>query len=534
MSDHDKKGDLEKIKDKFFSNVTHEFRTPLTLILGPVEQMLRGELDAQTRQRLLLVQRNALQLQRLIDELLDISKIESEDVKVEVQYSDFARFANDLFESFRTIAEEKPLEYQWEGPTEEINMYFDHRKWQKVLYNLISNAIKFTDGGGGVFVRLSMKRDQVEFEVSDTGIGIVESKLPHVFDRFYQEETHVRLYQGTGIGLALVKELVELMGGKITVESVKFQGTTFKVKIGALRREAELPDSWVVITPQADQQISEKKSEHHLRSDVYPITDPNSKDEDLPLVLVVEDHNEMRAFVKSLLDEKYEVIVANTGQEGLQKAIETVPDLIVSDVSMPEMDGFEMARLIREEDAVNHVPLVFLTARDQEVDRLQGWEEGGQAYITKPFNDEELLSVCRNMLDQRSRMFSYFKRVVETQKKEESKPLTKSESFLLRIQQVVDSHLDRTDFGVEELSQELFMSRTQVHRKIKALTGLSTSIFVRNYKLSKSMTLLKETDKSVSEVAYELGFSSPAYFSKCFSEWSGKSPSTVQKENGNE
>lgn len=534
MSEEQKKLDLERIKDKFFSNVTHEFRTPLTLILGPVEQMLRGELDEHTRQRLLLIQRNALQLQRLIDELLDISKIENEDVKVEVSYSDFARFFKDLFESFRLIAEEKPLDFQWEGPTEGVELFFDHRKWQKVMYNLISNAIKFTDGGGGVFVRFTELNGQIELQVSDTGIGIVESKLPYVFDRFYQEETHVRLYQGTGIGLSLVKDLVELSGGTISVDSVKFQGTTFTVRFPAYRREAELPEPWLVIPPQAENQNIDKETENKRRSDVHPIVDPQTKSEELPLIQVIEDHNEMRQFVKDLLEKDHEVITARNGQEGLQMAIEQVPDLIVSDVNMPEMDGFEMVRLLREEEIANHIPVIFLTARDEEVDRLQGWDKGAQAYLTKPFNDKELIAVCRNILAQRDRMFGYFKRVMEQQRLESNKPLSKSESFLFRLQQVVDKHLDQSDFGVEDLSRELYMSRTQVHRKIKALTGLSTTIFVRNYKLSKSLSMLKEIDKSVSEVAYELGFSSPAYFSKCFSEWSGKSPSAVQKENAHE
>ena len=534
MGQEPREEDLEKIKDKFFSNITHEFRTPLTLILGPVEQLLRTELDAHTRQRLLLVQRNALQLQRLIDELLDISKIENEDVVVEASNADFARFMHGLFLSFQPIAEEKQLSLQWEGPEDDLTLFFDHRKWQKVLYNLISNAIKFTDGGGNVFVRLHDHGDEVELQVSDTGIGIVESKLPYVFDRFYQDETHVRLYQGTGIGLSLVKELVEMMGGTIDVSSVKFQGTTFTVKFSALRREGDLPVDWVVLPPQLDEVPDTTDAKPKLRSDVYPIVDPKTKGQEAPLVLVVEDNNEMREFVRSLLDTEYEVISARNGQEGLQMAIEQVPDLIVSDVNMPEIDGFEMLRLIREEEIIDHVPIIFLTARRADEDRQQGWDEGAQAYLTKPFNEDELKSVCRSMMDLRDKMLNHLRKVIEHQKQEEERPLTKAESFLLRIQQVVDTHLDESEFGVEELSQELFMSRTQVHRKIKALTGLSTSIYVRNYKLSKSMELLRDVDKPVSEVAYELGFSSPAYFSKCFSEWCGKTPTEVQKEAANE
>jgi len=294
----------------------------------------------------------------------------------------------------------------------------------------VSNAIKFTDGGGGVFVRFAEIGDHVELQVSDTGIGIVESKLPFVFDRFYQEETHVRLYQGTGIGLSLVKELVELMGGTITDDSVKFQGTTFTVRFPAFRREAGLPEQWLVIPPQAAERIEDHKAESKRRSDVHPIVDAQTKSEDAPLILVVEDHNEVRHFVKGLLDKDFEVITARNGQEGLQIAIEQVPDVIVSDVNMPEMDGFEMARLLREEDVVNHIPVIFLTARDEDVDRMQGWEEGAQAYLTKPFNEDELLQVCHNMLEQRDRMYAYFKRVVEIQKKkDEKKSLTKSESF---------------------------------------------------------------------------------------------------------
>ena len=238
------------------------------------------------------------------------------------------------------------------------------------------------------------------------------------------------MYQGTGIGLSPVKELVELMGGTITDDSVKFQGTTFTVRFPAFRREADLPEQWLVIPPQAAERIEDHKAESKRRSDVHPIVDAQTKSEDAPLILVVEDHNEVRHFVKGLLDKDFEVITARNGQEGLQIAIEQVPDVIVSDVNMPEMDGFEMARLLREEDVVNHIPVIFLTARDEDVDRMQGWEEGAQAYLTKPFNEDELLQVCHNMLEQRDRMYAYFKRVVEIQKKkDEKKSLTKSESF---------------------------------------------------------------------------------------------------------
>lgn len=520
--------DVEKLKDQFFSNITHEFRTPLTLILGPVEQLLRNDYDAQTHHRLLMIQRNALQLQKLIDELLDISKIENEKVTVAVFNSDFARFFHDLFESFRSIAEEKSLVLNWEGPKSGLSIYYDGSKWKKVLYNLISNAVKFTDGGGAVRVRLKEDGDHIEFSVSDTGIGIVESKLPHVFDRFYQEDpTHVRLYQGTGIGLALVKELVELNHGTIKVSSVKYQGSTFTVRFPAYRREKELPGNWPVIAPEAELHIV---SENNWRqsTDVYPIVDTQTKEGEHPVVLVVEDNNEMRPFIRSILSEEFEVITAQNGEEGLQLAMEQVPDIIVSDVNMPKMDGFEMLKLIRAEEVISHVPVIFLTARDSEVDRLKGLKEGAESYLTKPFNNDELLLVVKNMLQHRDRLFEFFKNQVVIEKVSEARPLSREQSFLLRIQNIIDRNLDDPLFSVETLSQELFMSRTQVHRKLKALTSTSTSIYVRNYKLEKAKRMILDSEDSITEIAYKHGFSSPAYFSKCFNEFFGQSPSTLK------
>ena len=528
MSKKKKAKDIEKLKDQFFSNVTHEFRTPLTLILGPVEQLLRNEYDAQTQQRLLMIQRNALQLQKLIDELLDISKIENEKVTMAVFNADFARFAHDLFESFRPIAEDKALRLVWEGPSSGMLVFYDGAKWKKVLYNLISNAIKFTDGGGAVTARLKEEDNQIQFTITDTGIGIVESKIPHVFDRFYQEDpTHVRLYQGTGIGLALVKELVELNNGTIEVSSVKYQGSTFTVRFPAYRRESELPPNWPVIPPEAELLTSNTETQRHS-TDVYPIVDTQTKEGEHPVVLVVEDNNEMRPFIKSILTNEYEVITAQNGEEGLQLALEQVPDLILSDVNMPKLDGFEMLHLLRKEEVASHIPVIFLTARDSEIDRIQGRQEGAESYITKPFNSEELLLVVKNMLAHRDRLFEYFKTQFVFEEVNGNKPLSREESFLLRIQKIVDTSMDDPLFSVETLSKELFMSRTQVHRKLKALTNTSTSIYVRNYKLEKARKMILESDDSITEIAYKHGFSSPAYFSKCFSEFFGESPSGIK------
>jgi len=477
-----------------------------------------------------MIQRNALQLQKLIDELLDISKIENEKVTVTVFNSDFARFFHDLIESFRSVAEEKSLVLNWEGPSAGLPIYYDGSKWKKVLYNLISNAIKFTDGGGAVHVRLKDNEDHIEFSISDTGIGIVECKIPHVFDRFYQEDpTHVRLYQGTGIGLALVKELVELNHGTIEVSSVKYQGSTFTVRFPAYRREKDLPADWPVIPPEAEMHIvSEAPSRQS--TDVYPIVDSKTKEGEYPVVLVVEDNNEMRPFIRSVLSEEFEVITAQNGEEGLQLAMEQVPDIVVSDVNMPKMDGFEMLKLIRNEEVISHVPVVFLTARDSEVDRLTGLKEGAESYLTKPFNSDELLLVVRNMLQHRDRLFEFFKTQVVIEEVSDTKPLSREQSFLLRIQGIIDRNLDDPLFSVEILSQELFMSRTQVHRKLKALTNTSTSIYVRNYKLEKARRMILNSEDNITEIAYKHGFSSPAYFSKCFNEFFGHSPSQLKSK----
>jgi signal transduction histidine kinase/DNA-binding response OmpR family regulator len=499
--EYEKLKELDQLKSRFFANISHEFRTPLTLILGPVENLLSSRPDPEKAQNYYhLIQRNAERLLRLINQVLDLSKLDAGKMQLDLRFENLLPLLKGMTFSFETLAETKKTQLVFESRLESAWLYFDCDKMEHVFSNLLSNAFKFTPEGGVVKVAASLAEsgEWLQIEVSDTGSGIEEEQLSRLFDRFYQGAEASRIGEpGTGIGLALAKELVELHQGKISVESRLGQGARFTIL---------LPYGKDVVLPQVAE-AAELARENTL--------------------LLVEDNPDMRAFIRETLAGAYRVIEAADGQEGVEKAFEHIPDIIVSDVMMPRMDGLQLCDTLKNDERSSHIPIVLLTAKADIESRLAGLERGADEYLAKPFNREELLIRARNLLEGRRRLRERYASL-QPPEPTENKDLLIEDAFLQKIRGIVEERLSDVDFEIDKLARIVGMSRSQLFRKVKALTGQSPSIFIRNVRLQRGRELLLTTQMNVSEVAYEVGFSAPGYFSDAFMEAYGVRPSQVR------
>lgn len=520
---------LDLVKSDFFSNVTHEFRTPLTLILGHLEQVIPKITDDRAKKELIVVRRNAKLLEKLINQLLDIAKIEADRMDLDLRKGNIVPLLNEIQRSFNSLAERKGVGMKFEVQEETINMDFDPDKVELIFYNLLSNAFKFTDKGEvSLQVGKAEKdgRGYCKLVVQDTGIGIVEEQIPKVFDRFYQSEnSRWRKNKGTGIGLALVKDLVELHEGTIDLKSISGVGTEITILLPLEQKllnqgaEMEIP-AMEPIDPDMETAIEFDTPKETLTEEELSAQN---------IVLVIEDNDDIRNFLRLTLEPTYRVFDTIDGESGIEKALEIVPDVIVCDVMMPGKDGFEVTKLLKKQEKTSHVPIILLTAKAGVENRITGLETGADAYVPKPFSSEELHARIKNLIEGRKKLKEKFSRSLLVKPEVVAEP-SMEEKFLLRVKKVVEEHLDDENFSVEELSRKVGMSRAQLHRKLIALTGKSASRFVRNYRLEHAYQLLENRVGTVSEIAYRVGYSSPAYFTKCFTEDFGISPSQVKKD----
>lgn len=520
--------ELDQIKSDFFSNVTHEFRTPLTLILGHLEQIIPKVSDQKMQHELKIVLRNSKQLEKLINQLLDISKLEANKMELDLRHGDVVGFLEEITESFMGLAAKRGIELKFLNHVRELEMDFDPDKVELIFYNLLSNAFKFTEHGT---ISLKINKvtvegvDMVEVGVQDTGIGIVEEQIPKVFDRYYQSQnSRWRKNKGTGIGLALVKELVELHGGEIKLKSISGVGTEITVSLPAYAK-LKVEDGKIVEVPSMAGDTTELEPvDHTIKEVAFTEEDIEASN----IILVVEDNPDIRNFLRLTLEPDYKVFEAEDGEEGRLKALDIIPDLVLSDVMMPIKDGFELAKALKKDEKTSHIPVILLTAKAGVESRVEGIETGADAYLPKPFSSRELRAIISNLIEGRIKLKEKFSRQLLIRPERTQEP-SMEEKFLMKVRDVVEEHLDDEHFSVEEMSRLVGMSRAQLHRKLSALTGKSASRFVRTYRLQHAMNLLENNSGTVSEIAYKVGFSSPAYFTKCFSEEFGMSPSHVKK-----
>lgn len=517
---------LEQLKTKFFTNVSHEFRTPLTLIIAPLDKIIKHTTDEEQVRQLNLVQRNAKRLLNLVNQLLDFRKMEVQEIKLHPSIGDIVRFCEDISQSFMDIAEKKKIQFSFSSDIDSLEIYFDKDKIEKILFNLLSNAFKYTYDNGVVSVNLiyhppvnNEGDGTLAIEVKDTGIGIPASQHEKIFERFFQTEVPESMVnQGTGIGLAITKEFVKLHNGIITVKSEPDHGSCFTVSLPAKRIYES--SARTVTTPlpaeNAEQIIFEE----------------SKKGDKKKTILIVEDNEDLRFYLKDNLKGEYHIEEATNGKEGWEKIKLLNPDLVVSDIMMPLMDGIELARKIKTETPTAHIPIILLTAMGSEEKQLEGLKTGVNDYITKPFTFEILASRINNLLAQQKVLQKRFQKQIDVNPGEVTiTPV--DEKFLKQALDAVEKQIDNPDFSVEDLSREMCMSRVTLYRKIVSLTGRSPLEFIRSIRLKRAVQLLNKSGMSIAEIAYEVGFNDPKIFSKFFKEEFNVLPSQYIANNRN-
>ncbi|MCX6581585.1 MAG: response regulator [Candidatus Aminicenantes bacterium] len=535
--------EMDKIKSRFFANISHEFRTPLTLILGPLEQMLTGPREEEKAQKnkMRLMLRNSQRLLGLINQLLELSKFDSGQMKLQICRQNIVPFLKGVLHSFDSLALQKELELEFQTQAENISLNYDPVRLEEVFSNLLSNAIKFTPAGGKITMAVKVNKvlpgteggkeqDILEVSVSDTGPGIPREALAYIFDRFYQADSTYEYHrQGTGIGLAIAKEIIELHHGEIEAISQQDEGMGARFVIRLPMGKAHLKPGEIVESFPAPKQLGAPGS-------VAPVAKEDEEEEIVKgpegpgknIILVVEDSADVREYIRGALEPLYAVVEAKDGEQGLEKAGEMVPDLIICDVMMPGKDGFEVCREIKSNRVTSHIPVILLTAKAGEENILTGFETGADDYITKPFSTRILSARIKNLIDIRSRLQENLGREM-TLKPVKTAVSKIDREFLKDLQAVINENISDPDFNVDSLCKKLCMSHSNLFRKIEALSGETPTEFIRAYRLKRGAELLKKKSVTILEVAIEVGFSSANYFAKCFKEKFHQLPSEYQE-----
>ena len=526
----ERKQQLDLLKIKFFTNVSHEFRTPLTLILTPIEKLIKSATNSDQAKQMQMIQRNAKRLLNLVNELLEFRKIEVQELVLNLTRSEINSFVKDIFQSFTDLSDNKNIQFTYSSSINELNIYFDTTKLERILFNLLSNAFKFTPNGGSIKVELNIKTipnqditNWIEIKVTDTGIGIAANKHEKIFERFFQNDLPGNmLNQGSGIGLSLAKEFTKLHGGTISVESETGKGSCFTVLLPVNEKITESDEAY-----KSNLYISSTSAEYSANSEEDGVL-LSSK----PLVLIVEDNDDFRFYLKDNLQKHYKIIEAENGSKGWLLAINKTPDLIVSDVMMPEMDGIELCKKIKTDMRTSHIPVILLTARASEEQKIQGYETGADEYIIKPFNYEILEIRINNLIKQRNKLQKNFQKQIEINPSE-IVVTSLDEKLMQKALDLVEKNIGNPDFSVEELSKELGMSRAHLYNKLISLTGKSPIEFIRILRLKRAAQLLAKSQMSVSEIAFNVGFNNPKYFSQYFKAEFNVLPSEFKMENQN-
>ncbi len=519
-----------RAKLEFFTNISHEFRTPLTLILGPLQQVMKHfEGDKYIRQQLSIIDKNTHRLLRLINQLLDFRKAESGNLSVQVAEGNFVKFIKEVKLAFVALANEKKIDLQLHTSSNVINLWYDRDHFEKVLFNLLSNAFKHTPEGGTIQLKVFEKKDNVLIMVEDTGEGISPQYAEKIFDRFYTQEGNLHYDTGTGIGLALTKNLVELHHGTIAVESELNKFTRFTIDIP--KGSDHYKPEEIIENFQDSEAINQYAI---IDSDEFSGAAPEVLDKDLTeldRILVVEDNPDVLAFIKSIFIGEFAVFEAKNGQEGLELALEEIPDIIISDVMMPVMDGISLCRELKNNEKTSHIPVIMLTARTSFIYRSEGFENEADDYITKPFNANLLKVRTINLINSRKKLRKLFARQDQLTLEPTQVTLTSSdETFIRKALESIEKNMSNSEYGVEDLGNDVGFSRMQLYRKLKAMTGMSANEFIRSIRLKRAAQLIAQNELTIAEVTYQVGFSDLQYFRKSFKKQFGCNPSDYNQE----
>lgn len=513
--------ELTLSKMSFFTNISHEFRTPLTLILGPLENLIKEEKDIEKQQVLGLMQRNAERLLRLINQILELRKLEHGKMKLHVKQIEGVSFLSSIVNSFTELAERKKINLTYDWTPGQIILWYDPDMLDKCIYNILSNAFKFTPEGGKIQVQILQTENEIRLSISDTGKGMDEETQQRLFERFYQG-TNDDSIPGSGIGMHLVKSIVDLHGGTIRVESKEGKGTNIMLSI--LLGKAHFRTEEIDLSPTDLSSMHQNTEKETLTTSALSAQKKNEN------ILLVEDDEDMRSYIIQELKDDYSIEVAVNGKQGLSKVLKIMPDLIITDVMMPGMNGIELCRQIKKNEETCHIPVIILTAQGSIEHRIEGLESGADSYIPKPFNSQHLKTRIEKLIELRRQMKERFSKSLNMEAQEVT--LTSTDEKLL--QQVIDhirTHIEDPMLSVEGMSKELGISRTHLYRKLKALTGQSPVDFIRMIRMKQAAYLLSTGKLSVSEVGYKVGYNTPSYFSSCFSVHFGMSPTVYIEKN---
>ena len=527
---------LEKLNNKklqFFTNISHEFRTPLTLIINPLEDILKSRnLSPEVHNKLKIVHKSSDRLSRLINELMDFNKLEFNKIFLQAKKIEVVAFTQSIISYFNEEAAARNITINFESSVEELEDWLDPKMLEKILFNIISNAFKFTPDNGAITVSIDQsdaengliingnKVPSFSITITDTGSGIRKKDLNRIFDRFYQVNNVNKDYYGsTGIGLEVVKEFTELHKGKINVESEVGQGTKFTVTFPlgkSFYKKSEIVDEVFKIEKNKNQATIEAAPIQPIEDEVENQCDEETVVEKVKpyTVLIVEDNPELRNYLKEELSKSYKVIVAENGKKGYELAVQKLPDLIITDVIMPVMDGLQLCKNIKADLKTSHIPLLMLSAKAMVKDRLEGIDSGADIYLSKPFELDILKSSLAQLITSRQIMFKKFYSGITKDGKEKTTSL--DNDFIQKILHFINENISEPELTVELLSSKIFLSRSQLYRKIKTLTGVSVNEFIRNVRLEKAKQLIEKGNNNINEISYKVGFTSPSYFAKCY------------------
>lgn len=517
--------DLDEVKTRFFANVSHEFRTPLALIQGPLQQAekqsqgIKDKSVQLSEKTFTLIKKNTVRLQVLVNQLLDLSKIESGNLHLKLSQGGLIQFLRTHVFSFESMAERKnvSLNTHFSGKFEEA--YYDQDKLEKIVNNLLSNAFKYTSQGGAVSVNVNLTDENLSLEISDTGDGMHKKEIDRIFDRFYRVEgTEAK---GSGIGLALTKELVTLQNGQINVHSEKGRGTTFKVRLPVTLKN--LPDA---IHLEREPTPSLEPAEASIGTEEVTNGKVVSSQDNEEVILLVEDNQDLQRFIADILAPRYKILTASDGVQGERMAFEHIPDLVVSDIMMPEKDGYELCSSLKNNTKTSHIPIMLLTAKAGQSSKIAGLTQGADAYLTKPFDADELLLRTKNLMEARKKIWEHFKSL-DYSAIPDLNLSSVDDKFLQKVVKIIKENIDNELLSVEDIASKVGFSRAQLHRKLKALTNKSAGQLVNEIRLNKARAMLNQKLGSVSEIAYSVGYTNLSYFTKSFKEKFGVLPSKV-------
>jgi len=528
--------ELDAVKTQLYTNITHEFRTPLTVILGMAQQV-KNDPPQHLDNGIDMIIRNGQSLLNLVNEMLDLSKLETGKMTLQLVNGDIINFLRYIVESFHSLAESQKKQLHFLAGMDALFVAYDPEKVRQIIANLLSNALKFTPQKGNIYITISEDnlvheagRSTLVIKIKDTGIGIPEGQLEHIFERFYQlDNSHTRKTEGTGIGLALTKELVKLMDGEITVKSPPTganRGTEFTVTLPLMDAAA----AETIVYPDLKDAVPKQINTVSFNG---VNTDEEIQAREKPLILLVEDNADVVAYTASCLPD-YRLAVGQDGREGFEIASEIIPDLVITDVMMPFVDGFELCRQLRSHEHTSHIPIIMLTAKADLESKMEGLEKGADAYLEKPFNREELLIRIKKLLELRKNLQQFYLKkaglhndVTTGTVAHAEEPANENkieDEFVKRVREAVETHLTDTGFTVEQLCKMVFMSHSQLHRKLDALTGCSPNKFIRIIRLNKAKLMLKNQEKSIASIAIDCGYNDPGYFARVFKQEYGITP----------